>query len=105
MADYIEQMRNALGTDIVTKLCSEANSGRISVKKGKKFARHLGETVCGNFIRDRRDEVGQISRDEMEQMLSDFWLEEGICRKGKDELLKIISDALRIAQIPLVIIG
>ena len=103
MADYIEQMRNALGTDVVTKLCSEANSGRISVKKGKKFARHLGETVCGNFIRDRRDEVGKMSRDEMEQMLSDFWSEEGISVKGKDELLKIISDALKIAQIPLVI--
>ena len=75
MADYLEEIRLALGADVVTKLCSEANSGRISVKKGKKFARHLGETVCGNFMRERRDEVGQISREDMEQIMSDFWLE------------------------------
>ena len=103
MADYKEHIRQTLGADAVTKLCSEANSGRISVLKGKTFSRHLGETVCGNFMRERRDEVGQISRDEMEQMLSDFWQEEGVCQKGRDELLTIVGEALKKAQIPLVI--
>ena len=44
-----------------------------------------------------------MSRGDMEKMLSDFWLEEGVCEKGKDELLSIVREALKSAQIPLVI--
>ena len=41
-----------------------------------------------------------MSRDEMEKMLSNFWLEEGVHEKGKDELLSIVREALKSAQIP-----
>ena len=54
-------------------------------------------------MRERRDKVWAMSRDEMEKMLSDFWLEEGVREKGKDELLSIVREALKSAQIPLVI--
>ena len=104
MADYIAEVRNAIGENVVKKLCDQANSGKITVIQGKKFSRLLGDSVCGNFMRERRDEVGKINRDEMEQILSDFWKEEGICGKEQEELLNIISEALNSAQIPLVII-
>ena len=54
-------------------------------------------------MRERRDKVWAMSRDEMEKMLSDFWLEEGVREKGKDELLSIDREALKSEQIPLVI--
>ena len=54
-------------------------------------------------MRERRDKVWAMSRDKMEKMLSDFWLEEGVREKGKDELLSIVREALKSAQIPLVI--
>ena len=40
MADNLEEVRHALGEDVVTKLCDEATNGRISGEKGEKFARH-----------------------------------------------------------------